>query len=88
MCRSPWSWVTAPHLNLNGGTMSTDLLWTFVNHHIQPLLRREMTMWMFLRMSCPNHPFSTELHSMEINARIQGILVQGPIKIQALARSL
>jgi hypothetical protein len=54
--------------------MGIDLLWTFVSRHVQPLHRREMTMWMYPGPSCPDRPFSTELDDMEINTQIRGIL--------------
>jgi hypothetical protein len=30
----------------------------------------EMTMWMYLGLSCLDHPFSAELDGMEVNTRI------------------
>jgi hypothetical protein len=30
----------------------------------------EMTMWMYLGLSCLDHPFSAELDDMEVNTRI------------------
>jgi hypothetical protein len=36
-----------------------------------------MTMWMYLRPSCPDHPFSTELSDTEINTRIRRVLAHG-----------
>jgi hypothetical protein len=34
-------------------------------------------MWRYLGSSCPDHPFSTELDSTEINTQIRGVLARG-----------
>jgi hypothetical protein len=52
---------------LRGGLTGMDLLRTFVSRCIQPLYQQEMTMWMYLRPSCPDRPFSVELDGTEIN---------------------
>jgi hypothetical protein len=57
--------------------MGADLLRIFVGRRIQPLRRREMTMWMYPGLGCLDHSFSAELNNVEINGRIQGILVHG-----------
>jgi hypothetical protein len=62
---------------LHEGMKGEDLLRTFVSHHIQPLCQREMSMWMYLVPSCPDHPFSIELGDLEINTQIRGILAHG-----------
>jgi hypothetical protein len=54
-----------------------DLLQTFISYRVQPLHQREMTMWIYLGPSCPDHPFSTELDGTEINTWIQGVLAHG-----------
>jgi hypothetical protein len=59
---------------LRGGLTGTDLLWTFVSHHIQPLYQREMTMWMYSGPSCPDRTFSMKLGDAEINTRIRLVL--------------
>jgi hypothetical protein len=50
--------------------MGADLLWTFASRRIRPLQLREMTTWMYLRPSCPDHSFFAELDDAEINTRI------------------
>jgi hypothetical protein len=50
--------------------MGTDLLLTFVSRRVQPLHQREMTMWMYLGPSCPDHPIFIELGDADINTRI------------------
>jgi hypothetical protein len=54
--------------------MGADLLQTFVSHHIQPLHRSEMTMWMYPGTSSYNRPFSAELDGKEIDTWIRGVL--------------
>jgi hypothetical protein len=51
---------------LRGGLMGVDLLRTFVSCHVEPLRRREITMWMYPRPTYPNRSFSVELDSTEI----------------------
>jgi hypothetical protein len=34
-------------------------------------------MWMYLRPSCPNCPFSVELGNTEINTQIRGVIAYG-----------
>jgi hypothetical protein len=62
---------------LHGGLSGTDLLRTFVSCHVQPLLQWEMTIWIYPRPSCLDHPFSTELGNTDINTRIRGVLPHG-----------
>jgi hypothetical protein len=50
--------------------MGANLLWTFVSRHIQPLHRREASMWMYPGPSFPNRSFSVELDNAEINIQI------------------
>jgi hypothetical protein len=50
--------------------MGVDLVRTFVNHPVQPLHQREMSMWMYPGPSCPDHPFFEELGDVEINTWI------------------
>jgi hypothetical protein len=57
--------------------MGEDLLRTFVSRHVQPLPQQEMTLWMYLGLSCPDHPFSVELDDTEINTQIRGVLAHG-----------
>jgi hypothetical protein len=68
--------------------MGVDLLRTFVSHRIKPLHHRQMTMWMYPGLSCPDHPFSLELDGTEINTWIRGSLLMGPIRILAPTQSL
>jgi hypothetical protein len=75
---SPYSWVAAPSLNLNEGMVwlsnmfasykpCVHLMRTFISRRVQPLRRREMTMWMYPGTSCPDRS-STEFDDAEINA--------------------
>jgi hypothetical protein len=54
-----------------------DLLPTFVSRRVQPLDRREMTIWTYPGPSCPDHFFSAELDGTKINTLIRGMLVHG-----------
>jgi hypothetical protein len=62
---------------LQGELTGADLLRTFFSHRVQPLRRREMTLWMYPGLSCPDHPFSTQLGDTEINTWIRGVLARG-----------
>jgi hypothetical protein len=64
---------------LRGGLTGAELLRTFINHRVQLLRRREVTMWMYQEPSCPDCPFSTEFGDTEINTRIEGFLLMGLI---------
>jgi hypothetical protein len=50
--------------------MGEDLLQTFFSHRVPLLHQRQMTMWMYLGLSCPDRSFSEELGDTEINTRI------------------
>jgi hypothetical protein len=62
---------------LRDGLMSMDLLHTFIGRHIQPLRRRQVTMWRYPRPSCPDCSFSAELVDAEVDTRVQRILALG-----------
>jgi hypothetical protein len=38
-----------------------------------------MTMWLYLGLSCPDHPFSNELGDMKINTQKHSVLAHGVI---------
>jgi hypothetical protein len=61
------------------GLMGADLLQTYFSRWVQTLRQWEMTMWMYLRPSCPDHFFSEELGDMEINTQICWVLAHGVI---------
>jgi hypothetical protein len=61
------------------GMIGADLLWTVFNHQVQSLCQREMTMWMYPRPSCPDHPFSEDLGDIEINTQIHWVLAHGAV---------
>jgi hypothetical protein len=59
--------------------MGADLLQTYFSRWVQTLRQREMTMWMYLGPSCPDHSFSEELGDMEINTQICWVLAHGVV---------
>jgi hypothetical protein len=60
-----------------GPLIGAALLWTFFSHWVQLFRQWGLTMWMYPRPSCPDHPFSIELDDMEINMQIRGVLAYG-----------
>jgi hypothetical protein len=52
---------------------------TFFIRRVQLLRQWEMTMWMYMGPSCPEHPFSEELGDTEFNIRVHGVLAHGVI---------
>jgi hypothetical protein len=52
---------------LQGGLMSAKLLQAFFSRRVQLLCRGEVTMWMYVGPSCPDHPFNAELGDTESN---------------------
>jgi hypothetical protein len=47
--------------------IAADLLRTFISYHVEPLRRREVTMWRYLGPNSPDRPFSAELGDMEVD---------------------
>jgi hypothetical protein len=59
---------------LQNGLTGMEILRDFFSREVRPRPRREITMRMHPRPSCPDNPFSVELGDMEMNTRIRGVL--------------
>jgi hypothetical protein len=64
---------------LHGGLIGADLLRIFFSRRVQLPCQRKMTMWLYLSLSCPDHPFSNELGDTKINTRKHSVLAHGVI---------